>query len=132
MYSDISSQFMPIKLHGNASVKNSCSILTASLIISIIRSLLGFCTKYLNINTAKSQCKPSSREISSLENVKPGMSPRFFSQKIEAKLPLKNIPSTAANAMTRSPKLADSDAIHDKAQSAFLFTAGMVSMALNR
>lgn len=35
---------------------------------------------------AKSQCNPSSREISSLEKVSPGIKPRFFSQKIEQKL----------------------------------------------
>ena len=45
---------------------------------------------------------PSSREISSFENVSPGMSPRFLSQKIAAKEPLKKIPSTAAKATTRT------------------------------
>ncbi|KAJ4876797.1 hypothetical protein Rs2_41815 [Raphanus sativus] len=40
--------------------------------------------------------KPSSREINSLEKVKPGMSPRFLSQKIEQKLPEKKIPSAQA------------------------------------
>jgi hypothetical protein len=60
------------------------------------------------------------------------MSPRFFNQKMEAKLPEKNIPSTAAKATTRSAKLASSSAIQDKAQSAFFLTHGMVSMALKR
>jgi hypothetical protein len=36
---------------------------------------------------AKSQCSPSSREISSLEKVRPGMRPRFLSQKMAQKEP---------------------------------------------
>ena len=47
---------------------------------------------------AKSQCNPSSLEISSLEKVNPGISPLFFNQKIEQKDPEKKIPYTAANA----------------------------------
>jgi hypothetical protein len=35
---------------------------------------------------AKSVCRPSSREMSSLEKVSPGIRPRFFSQKIAQKL----------------------------------------------
>ncbi|KYQ55948.1 hypothetical protein ALC60_05231 [Trachymyrmex zeteki] len=42
----------------------------------------------------------------SLLKVRPGMTPRFFSQKMAAKLPLKKIPSTAANATTRSGNVA--------------------------
>ena len=38
---------------------------------------------------AKSQCRPSSLEISSLDNVKPGINPLFLSQKIAQKLPEK-------------------------------------------
>ena len=34
----------------------------------------------------KSQCRPSSREMSSLEKVRPCSRPRFFSQKMEQKL----------------------------------------------
>lgn len=41
---------------------------------------------------AKSQCNPSSRLIISLLNVRPGIRPRFFSQKMEQKLPEKKIP----------------------------------------
>lgn len=54
---------------------------------------------------AKSVCRPSSREMSSLEKVRPGMRPRFLSQKMAQKLPLKNIPSTHANATKRCAKL---------------------------
>jgi len=35
---------------------------------------------------AKSQWRPSSREMSSLEKVRPGIRPRFFSQKMAQKL----------------------------------------------
>ena len=45
------------------------------------------------------QCSPSSRLMSSLEKQRPGMSPRFFSQKIEQNEPEKKIHSTAANAI---------------------------------
>lgn len=41
--------------------------------------------------------------MSSLENVRPGIKPLFFNQKIAAKEPEKKIPSTAAKATTRSP-----------------------------
>ena len=42
--------------------------------------------------------RPSSREMSSLLKVSPGMSWRFLSQKIAQKEPLKWMPSTHANA----------------------------------
>lgn len=41
---------------------------------------------------AKSQCRPSSREMSSLEKVRPGMRPRFLSQKMAQKEPEKKMP----------------------------------------
>lgn len=41
---------------------------------------------YLYRRQAKSQCRPSSLEISSFENVKPGIKPLFLSQKMEQKL----------------------------------------------
>jgi hypothetical protein len=40
--------------------------------------------------------------MSSLEKVRPGMRPRFLSQKIEQKDAEKKMPSTAANATMRS------------------------------
>lgn len=91
-------------------------------------------------------CIPSSLEISSLENVSPGIKPRFLSQKIEAKdpvssfdermtdatsnlvrmenVPEKKIPSTAAKAISRSPKIERSSEIHLRAQSAFFLMQG--------
>ena len=87
-----------------------------------MRSFVGLFTKWRNIRQAKSVCKPSSLkkkkhfkgtsisyhwlwvdqppgnsmapnlEMSSLLKVSPGIKPRFFNQKIEAKEPEKNIP----------------------------------------
>lgn len=74
----------------------------------------------------------SSRLISSLLNVNPGITPLFFSQKIAAKEPEKKMPSTAAKAMIRSAKDESSSLIHRIAQSALRFTHGIVSTALKR
>lgn len=72
----------------------------------------------------------SSREISSLEKQRPGIKPRFLSQKIEQKEPEKKIPSTAAKATRRSAKVALRLSVQRKAHCALCITAGMVSMAL--
>ena len=53
--------------------------------------------KYKNITNKKSQCKPSSLEINSLENVNPGIKPLFLTTNC-AEIPEK-IYSTAANAI---------------------------------
>ena len=125
MYLRMRTQFIPIMLTGSASVKNSCSIFTAFEMISTTRSVLGrlseikenddklsawtywydkskwmnwYILKCLNIMQAKSQWSPSSLEINSLEKVRPGISPRFFNQKMAANEPEKKIPSTAAKA----------------------------------
>ena len=81
---------------------------------------------------AKSVCMPSSRLMSSLEKVRPGMRPRFLSQKMAAKEPEKKMPSTAAKAMRRSPKVERRSEIQRMAQSAFSLMQGMVSMASKR
>jgi hypothetical protein len=57
------------------------------------------------MSTAKSVCSPSSLLMSSLLKVRPGMRPRFLSQKIAQKLPLKWMPSTHANASSRCAKI---------------------------
>jgi hypothetical protein len=54
---------------------------------------------------AKSQCKPSSRLISSLLKQSPGIRPRFFNQKMAQKESEKIMPSTAANVIMHSAKL---------------------------
>jgi hypothetical protein len=52
------------------------------------------------------------------------MRPRFLSQKMEAKAPLKKMPSTAAKATRREPKVEDLSLIQRRAQSAFLRMQG--------
>lgn len=59
----------------------------------------------MNNRQAKSVCKPSSLEISSLEKVRPGINYLFFNQKMAQKEPLKKIPSTAAKATNLVAKL---------------------------
>ncbi|KAH9511215.1 hypothetical protein DERF_009686 [Dermatophagoides farinae] len=81
---------------------------------------------------AKSQCNPSSREINSFENVRPGIRPRFLSQKIAANEPEKKIPSTAANAIKRSANVTESSWVQRIAHLAFFSTQGKLRMALNR
>jgi hypothetical protein len=76
--------------------------------------------------------RPSSREMSSLEKVRPGMRPRFLSQKIEANEPEKKMPSTAAKAMRRSANVERVSVIHLRAHEAFFWMHGMVSMASKR
>ena len=65
---------------GSASQMNSFSIRTAFLMIcwtSVTGN--GFSNMVYN-RQAKSQCMPSSREMSSFEKVSPGIKPRFFNQ----------------------------------------------------
>jgi hypothetical protein len=63
--------------------------------------------------------------MSSLENVRPGISSRFLSQNIAQKEPEKWMPSTQAKATSRSGKVV-LDPIHLCAHSAFFFTHGTV------
>src|SRR5574337_422869 len=131
MYWHISSAFIPISFTGNESVTNSFSMVTALVIISVTCASGNLFFKcWLYNRQAKSQCKPSSREMSSFENDKPGISPRFFSQKMEQNEPEKKMPSTAAKAIRRSAK--DPLEIQRKAHSAFFVTAGTVSIAWKR
>ena len=60
---------------------------TASRTNFFTRSSLSFFLSNEYSKHAKSQCSPSSREINSFENVRPGIKPRFFSQNITQKLP---------------------------------------------
>ena len=139
--------FIPVQLI------TSCSMATASHTMPLILLGDGLCLSFLYMRQAKSQWRPSSLLISSFEKVRPDISPlgrgrkersvtgklfkkvksnpknrrfsnRFLSQKMAAKEPEKNIPSTAANAMILSPKEAFFEPIHCNAQSAFLFTHG--------
>lgn len=54
------------------------------------------------------------------------MRPRFLSQNIDAKDPLKKIPSTAAKATSRCAKVEDLSWIHLMAHSAFLRMHGTI------
>ncbi len=74
---------------------------------------------------------PSSRLISSLLNVRPGIIDRFVSQKMLQNDPEKKMPSTAANARSRYGKLSVLF-IYFSAQAAFFPTAGTVSVARNK
>lgn len=66
-------------------VKNSCSIVTASLMMIRTVSGWGWRRRWLKSKHAKYVCMPSSRLISSFEKVRPDTRPRFFIQKMEAK-----------------------------------------------
>lgn len=58
MYFFIKTQFIPIMSQGKAAVKNSCSISTASLMISTTRASGVLLTTCLKSRQAKSQCRP--------------------------------------------------------------------------
>ena len=132
MYCTISFEFIPISSTGKALWTNSHSMVTALPTISNILSSGNLLASLLYIKHAKSQCMPSSREISSLENASPGMRPLFFSQNIAQKEPLKKIPSMAAKAMILSAKDDFSLLSHFSAQFAFFCTHGTVSIAFRR
>ena len=55
----------------------------------------------------ESVCMPLSRFMSPLENVSPGISPHFLSQKIDENEREKKMPSTAANAIRRPQMTTD-------------------------
>lgn len=81
--------------------------------------------------TTCSQCKPLSLAISSLDYVKPGISPPFFIQnRAQNDLEKKN-PSTTAKAISLSTKQ-DFELIHVTAHSAFCFTYPTYSIAPRR
>mmetsp|Transcript_8228 Transcript_8228/g.20399 ORF Transcript_8228/g.20399 Transcript_8228/m.20399 type:complete len:213 (+) Transcript_8228:342-980(+) len=128
MYSDMSAAFMPTSAQDSASHTNSFSISTASLTISCSRAGSSGWRSMEYSRHAKSQCRPSSREMSSLEKVRPFMRPRFLSQKMAQKEPLKKMPSTHANATRRSAKQVV-DPIHLSAHCALRPTVGTLWMA---
>jgi len=75
-------------------------------------------------------CRPSSLDITSFENVSPGIKPLFFNQNIAQNEPEKNIPSTHAKATSLTANLW-SAFIYFKAHSAFFFIDVKFSIALN-
>src|SRR5210317_1788675 len=94
-------------------------------------SVFGLFLNNLKSSTANSWWRPSSREISSFEKQRPGMSPLFLSQKIAQNEPEKNIPSTHANANRRSAKERDFASNHFIAHCAFFSMHGTVWIASN-
>ena len=80
MYCDINLEFIPIRSTGSASHTNSFSISTAFTMIFVTSSAGSLFSSFLYSRHAKSQCMPSSREMSSLLNVRPGIKPLFLSQ----------------------------------------------------
>lgn len=91
-------ELMPIRSDGNDSVMNFFYMDTASVIIYWILSLVNLFSSKVYKWQAKSVWSPSSREMSSFENVSPGINDLFFNQKMAQNDPEKNIPSTAAKA----------------------------------
>mmetsp|Transcript_33028 Transcript_33028/g.98277 ORF Transcript_33028/g.98277 Transcript_33028/m.98277 type:complete len:213 (+) Transcript_33028:448-1086(+) len=131
MYCVISRAFMPMSETGSASVTKTRSISTASRMMSSTRSRGGGRSSLEKSRQAKSQCSPSSREMSSFEKVRPGISPRFLSQNSAQNEPEKKMPSTAANATSRSPNVACSP-IHLRAHCALRATQGTALIAPKR
>ena len=81
---------------------------------------------------AKSQCSPSSRIISSLLTLGPGIRQRSLSQKMAQKDPEKKMSSTEANAIMHLAKLAVVVSHHLRAQYAFRWMQGTVSIVCRR
>lgn len=108
----MSALFIPMRLTGRATVRNSFSISTASQMILPTVSGLGRRSRWEKRRQAKSVCSPSSREMSSLEKVRPGINPRFFNQKMDAKEParrrVRSIPLTRKVKRTREEDAFDS------------------------
>lgn len=77
MYWLINSPFIPTNAHGRASHTNSLSMSTASLTIPLTRSSLSFDRRREYNKQAKSQWRPSSREI----DLPPKLSERVRMQK---------------------------------------------------
>ena len=125
-------EFIPISTTGRASAMNSISILTALHMISM---MLGSGSLLISVEYkrhAKSQCIPLSQLISSLLKHNPGTRPGFFNQKMAQKEPKKNTPSTAANTIMCSEKLATVGSHHPSTHRAFRWTQGTVLITCRR
>merc|ERR1712078_66819 len=80
MYRAIRSLFMPMRSHDSASQMKRRSTSTAPRTMSCTMSSGSLCSSIPYNRHANSACRPSSREINSFENVRPGIRPRFFNQ----------------------------------------------------
>mmetsp|Transcript_26167 Transcript_26167/g.66464 ORF Transcript_26167/g.66464 Transcript_26167/m.66464 type:complete len:213 (-) Transcript_26167:457-1095(-) len=131
MYCAMSRAFMPMRSTGSASHTNARSMSTASR-TSAWTVACGSGRSSIEYNRqAKSQCRPSSRLMSSFEKVRPGMRPRFLSQKMAQNEPEKKMPSTHAKASRRCANGAF-DEIHLSAHAALACTAGTCETAWKR
>ena len=124
-------ELIPIKSDGRDYVMNFFSIVTASVMIYWILSDVSLFSIIEYRWQAKSVWSPSSLEISSFENVSPGISDLFLSQNIAQNEPEKKIPSTAANATNLYWKVLVLF-IHFMAQPAFSLMTSTFEIALKR
>ncbi|ABT15937.1 hypothetical protein FR483_n652R [Paramecium bursaria Chlorella virus FR483] len=130
-YCPISSEFMPIIRQGIASQMNSFSLATASSTIAFTCARDSLFSSFEYRSSPNCWCRPSSRLMNSLDRPRPGITPRFLSQKIAQKDPENSRPSTHTHATRRSAN----DLSCDKnfcAHAAFFPTAGIVSIASKR
>ena len=111
---------------------NAFSMLTASDMMRVTFSLDGREERWWYRRQANSVCVPSSRDMSSLEKHNPGMTPRCFNQKIAANEDEKNMPSTAAKVIKRTPNDSDLLSIHRNAHLALLAIHGTFVAASKR
>ena len=125
-------EFIPISSTGRAPTTNSISISTLLHMISTMRNSGSLLISFEYRRHTKLQCIPSLGLISSLLKHNPGIRPCFFNQKMAQKEPEKNTPSTAANAIMRSTKLATVGLHHQSAHCAFRWTKGTVSITRRR
>ncbi|AGE49027.1 hypothetical protein ATCVBr0604L_043R [Acanthocystis turfacea Chlorella virus Br0604L] len=128
MYWLIRSEFMPIIRQGMASHMKSFSLATASSTMLLTTSRDSFFSSFEYRSSPNCWWRPSSRLMNSLERPRPGMSPRFRSQKMAQNDPENRRPSTHTHATSRSAKERSREKYFE-AHAAFLPTAGIVSMA---
>jgi hypothetical protein len=125
-------KFIPISPTGRASTTNSSSMLTALLMMSTMRDSGRGLTSLEYKRHAKSQCRPSLGLISLLLKQSPGIRPQILSQKIAQKDPKKKMPSTAANLIMHSAKLAVVASHHLRDHCALRWMHGTISIARSR
>ncbi|AGE57516.1 hypothetical protein ATCVNTS1_048R [Acanthocystis turfacea Chlorella virus NTS-1] len=128
MYWLIRSEFMPIMRQGMASQMKSFSLATASSTMLFTTSRDSLFSSFEYKSSPNCWWRPSSRLMNSLDNPRPGMSPRFRSQKMAQNDPENRRPSTHTQATRRSAKERSREKYFE-AHAAFFPTAGIVSIA---
>ena len=107
-------------------VRNSSSVLTASVMIHLTVSGRVWHLRWLKSRNAKSVCMPPPRLMSLFKKVSPSIKPHFFSQKMDKNEPEKKRPSMAAKATNYSVKVDFWSEIQCISQSALHLMQGMV------